>query len=107
GTFPVGAQNTFDCNTGGDCGMPVVPIASLPGNANAMSSAMQAQTPTGLAFTPTECALRGMINTCLQYHAMSPTGEPCVAVLVTDGTPTQCNTDETALTAIIADGKAK
>jgi hypothetical protein len=107
GTFPVGPQATFDCATGADCGTPVVPIMSLPGNAGAMANAMTSQTPMGLAFTPTECALRGMINTCLQYHAMSPTGEPCVAVLVTDGTPTQCDLDENNLTAIIADGKAK
>jgi hypothetical protein len=107
GSFPVGMGNTFDCASGSDCGTPVVPIASLPGNAMNMANAMNAQRPQGLAFTPTECALRGMINTCLQYHAMSPTGEPCVAVLVTDGTPTQCDLDETNLTAIIADGKAK
>jgi len=107
GTFPVGANNTYDCNAGMDCGTPVVPIASLPMNSMPMINAMTAQTPMGLAFTPTECALRGMINQCLQFHANSPTGEKCVAVLVTDGTPTQCNTDETALTQLITDGHAK
>ncbi|HEX4335059.1 MAG TPA: vWA domain-containing protein [Polyangiaceae bacterium] len=107
GSFPVGQNNTYDCNAGMDCGTPVVPIASLPNNAMPMINAMTAQTPTGLAFTPTECALRGMINECLQFQSMSPTGEKCVAVLVTDGTPTQCTLDETMLAQIITDGHAK
>jgi hypothetical protein len=110
GTFPSGPNNTYDCNTGSDCGTPVVPIAPLPGNGAAMIQAMQAQKPTNgfpPAFTPTECALRGMINTCLQYMAQSPIGEQCVAILVTDGTPTQCNQDQAALQQIVADGHAK
>jgi hypothetical protein len=105
--FPVGANNTFDCATGADCGTPIVPIAALPNNAQPIINAMGAQKPAGLALTPTECALRGMINQCLQFMSMSSTGEKCVAVLVTDGTPTQCNLDNTALLAIITEGKAK
>jgi uncharacterized protein YegL len=111
GVFPPMSNGTGDCNTGSDCGMPVVPIASLPNNATNIVNAYQTATPpaNGLIplFTPTECALRGMINTCLQYMAASPSGEKCVAVLVTDGTPTTCSTDEAALTQIIADGKTK
>jgi uncharacterized protein YegL len=107
GSFPVGANDTYDCNAGSDCGTPIVPIASLPMNMQPMVDAMNAQTPMGLAFTPTECGLRGMINECLQFQANSPTGEKCVAVLVTDGAPTQCNTDENALTMIITDGHSK
>lgn len=110
GTFPYGPNNTADCNTGSDCGTPVVPIAPLPGNGNAMIQAMQAQRPAnGLlpALTPTECGLRGMINQCLSFMANSPTGEQCVAILVTDGTPTQCSTDATVLQQIVADGHSK
>jgi von Willebrand factor type A domain len=107
GTFPVGAQNTFDCAAGMDCGTPVVPIAPLPANGKPMLDAMTAQYPMGLGFTPTECGLRGMVNGCLTYMAASKSGERCVGVLVTDGVPTQCNTDEAALTAIIADGKMR
>ena len=112
GAFPAGANNTFDCNAGTDCGMPVVPIAALTGNATtgnapAIVNAYTSLRPQGLAFTPTECALRGMINTCLVYMSQSTTGEKCVAVLVTDGTPTQCNQDENALSQIIADGHSK
>jgi hypothetical protein len=108
GTFPYGPNNTADCNAGSDCGMPVVPIAPLPGNAASMTSAMTAQRPGGRnANTPTECALRGMINTCLTYHAASPSGEKCVAVLVTDGNPTACDQNQQNLVAIIADGHMK
>ena len=107
GTFPVGAQNTFDCTAGMDCGAPVVQIAPLPGNSKPMLDAMTAQFPMGLAFTPTECGLRGMVNECLTYMAASKSGERCVGVLVTDGTPTQCSLDEAVLTAIIADGKMR
>jgi hypothetical protein len=107
GTFPVGANNTFDCTAGADCGTPVVPIASVQTNAQPMIDAMSAQKPQSLAFTPTECALRGMINQCLTFMSNSATSEQCVAVLVTDGTPTQCDLDNNNLVAIIADGKAK
>lgn len=109
GTFPYGPNNTADCAAGTDCGMPVVPIAPLPGNQQAMIDAMTAQrpVPNSMANTPTECALRGMINTCLTYHAASPSGEQCVAVLVTDGNPTFCDTTQQNLIAIIADGHMK
>jgi hypothetical protein len=108
GVFPP-MNGQGDCMTGADCGMPLVPIASLPGNYMNVVNAYQTATPTQFPplFTPTECALRGMINTCLQFMAASPSGEKCVAVLVTDGTPTQCDTNETNLEAIIADGKTK
>jgi hypothetical protein len=107
GTFPYGPNNTADCSAGTDCGTPVVPIASLPGNAQPMIDAMVAQRPGKNANTPTECALRGMINTCLTYHATSPTAEKCVAVLVTDGNPTSCNQNQQGLTSIIVDGQMK
>jgi hypothetical protein len=62
--------------------------------------------PTGIGGnnTPTECALRGMINTCLQFQSQSATGEQCVGVLVTDGTPTKCNTNQSALAQIVQQG---
>ena len=108
GVFPP-MSGGGNCMTGSDCGTPLVPIASLPGNAPKIVSAYQTAMPTSFPplLTPTECALRGMINTCLQYMSASPTGEKCVAVLVTDGTPTQCDTNETDLEAIIADGQKK
>jgi hypothetical protein len=72
-----------------------------------MIDAMHAQTPNATALTPTECGLRGMINECLTYMAGSATGELCVTVLITDGTPTQCDTDQSNLAAIVADGLSR
>jgi hypothetical protein len=108
GTFPYGPNNTADCTGGSDCGTPVVPIAPLPQNGNAMIQAMNAQQPSNpIALTPIECGLRGMINECLRFMAGAPNGEQCVAILVTDGTPTQCDGNQANLQAIIADGKNK
>jgi len=108
GEFPAGQNNTASCSDGADCGNPVVPIAPLPGNANAMIQAYQSEKPSSpIALTPTECGLRGMINQCLQFMASSPTGEQCVAILVTDGTPTQCDTNQQNLLQVVADGHAK
>jgi len=108
GVFPP-MSGGGNCMTGSDCGTPLVPISALPGNAAKIVGAYQTATPTQFPplLTPTECALRGMINTCLQYMSASPTGEKCIAVLVTDGTPTQCDTNEMDLEAILADGKTK
>lgn len=107
GTFPYGPNNTADC-AGSDCGTPVVPIAPLPGNAQPMINAMNAQTPSSpIALTPTECGLRGMINECLTFMAQANPPEQCVAILVTDGTPTQCDTTQANLQTIVADGHTK
>lgn len=107
GTFPYGANNTADCSGGSDCGTPVVPIAPLPENGPATIQGMQAQTPSSpIAQTPTECGLRGMVNECLQFMTQSP-GEPCVGVLITDGTPTQCDTNAANLQQIVKDGHDK
>ena len=109
GVFPPMSNGQGDCNTGSDCGTPLVPIAALPGNAPKIAAAYQQAMPTAFPplLTPTECALRGMINTCLQFMSSSPTGEKCVAVLVTDGTPTTCDIQETDLEQIITDGHSK
>lgn len=102
-------NNQGDCATGSDCGTPVVPIAPLPGNANALIQAYNTGTPpqggfNNVNFTPTECALRGMINQCLVYMQNSSTGEQCVAILVTDGTPTKCDVNQQNLVAIAKEG---
>jgi hypothetical protein len=87
----------------------MVPIASLPGNAQPMIQGYNNANPQnspGLFLTPTECALRGMINTCLNYMATSQIGEQCVAILVTDGSPTTCDQNTGNLVKIVADGHA-
>jgi len=112
GVFPVGPTNTASCSDGSDCGTPVVPIGPLPGNGNAVIQALGQQAPNGQTseqpeITPLECGLRGMINQCLSFMAASPIGEQCVAVLITDGVPTQCDTDHQHLVQIIADGHSR
>jgi hypothetical protein len=93
---------------GSDCGTPVVPMGRLPQIASSLTNAMVAASPAGIILpllTPTECALRGMINSCKAH--MQSTGERCVAILVTDGAPTLCNLDVNALSQIAADGLAQ
>src|SRR5262249_18416586 len=69
------------------------------------ASVMASSAPGPLNLTPTECGLRGMINRCLAYT--QSTGVRCVAVLLTDGSPTQCDTTTQDLVNIVADGAAK
>jgi hypothetical protein len=56
---------------------------------------------------PTECALRGMIDYCLQTRTASMSSERCVVVLITQGGPTQCDMNESNLEAILSDGQTK
>jgi hypothetical protein len=102
--------NQGDCATGSDCGQQLVPIAALPGNGQAMINGYNTANPGaggGIFLTPTECALRGMINNALSFMAQSPIGEQCVAILVTDGAPTTCNQDHQALINIVAEGHSR
>jgi hypothetical protein len=94
-----GCQSMGDCNpysgecTGygscvsGDYAKPAVPIALLPDNAAALVSSLTAETPIGL--TPTPAALAGAISQASQ-QAMAHPDHRVIAVLATDGTPTQC-----------------
>lgn len=116
GTFPYGPNHTADCAGGTDCGTPVVPINPLPQNAQPMINGMTSEAPDpntldAFVLTPTECGLRGMINECEAY--MQQTGIQCVAIMVTDGTPTQCDPNNLydaayrqTLVQIVADGYA-
>jgi hypothetical protein len=104
GSFPPMTGST-DCSGGTDCGTPIVPIGPLPQNAAAMVSGMQTATPNNpIALTPTECGLRGMVNQCTAYKASAMM--QCVAVLITDGTPTQCDGTAANLEKIVSDGLA-
>ena len=111
GVFPdlanvCGAAPASCCVTGQDCATPLVPIAELPGNGAGLIQGMQQATPSpdflSATLTPTECALRGMIDHCIQHQ--NNTGQQCVAILVTDGQPTLCNGDPAHLTSIVANG---
>jgi hypothetical protein len=95
---------------GSDCAQAVVPIQPVGMAGPQITSAMNSNAPNPLFITPLECGLRGMVNACLQYMSNSPTGEKCVAVLVTDGNtmdPTPCDSNVANLVQIVADGKAK
>lgn len=104
--FPGGGQ----CDgTGYDT--PSVPMAPLSTNAQQIIDSLNAQGPNGN--TPTEGALRGLTTYCLNYNAqqqalldqgaIAPEDKKnCVAILVTDGAPTACNTDTQYLAGIAA-----
>jgi hypothetical protein len=95
---------------GSDCGQAVVPIQPISMAGPPIVSAMNSNAPNPLNITPLECGLRGMVNSCLIYKSQSPTGEDCVAVLVTDGNttdPTPCDANVTNLVQIVTDGHNK
>ena len=89
----------FGCASGGLLGTdscvaedyddPPVPIAQLPGNASAVTSAIMGQGPTGNS-TPTAPALEGAIDYAQGWAANNP-GRLVLVVLATDGEPTGCN----------------
>lgn len=100
GAFPP-LQGVADCTTGANCGAPLVAIGTLPGNAAAMIAGMEAAMPAAspVLLTPTECGVRGIASQCAAYTRA--TGIPCAGVLVTDGTPTECNRDDQVLASIL------
>ncbi len=67
---------------------PAVNIATLPGNAGAITTSMSGKSPFGN--TPTGPALQGAIDHSKQYAGQNP-GHVVVTVLATDGLPTSCN----------------
>lgn len=115
---PVGAQcgndaNGFDrgacqaqaagtCINGDSCQAPdyltpQVPVALLPGAAPAITAALAGKAPEGN--TPTSAALQGAVDAAAAYAAANP-GHTVVAVLATDGVPTECDTNMTNIAAI-------
>jgi len=82
---------------------PDVPMGRLPEHAQAIIDSVTFHFPGG-GGTPIEPALRGAIDFCKQYMSRNNNEEKCVVVLITDGLPTACNTDFTALAEIAGDG---
>jgi hypothetical protein len=109
GVFPAGSDRKADCMAGKDCGAPVVALTRLPAGSQLFLNAMTAEAPPPQSALPrpTECALRGMIQYCLQHVTSSTNAEPCVGVLITQGPPSQCDMNESNLEAILADGRTK
>jgi hypothetical protein len=64
-----------------------VPLAPLPGNASALISSVMAESPSGN--TPTSPALTGALSFAAEHATRNPTHR-VIAVLATDGLPTEC-----------------
>jgi hypothetical protein len=71
----------------GDYAEPAVQIGALPGNSMALVDSLAASDTIGL--TPTPPALDGALQLCSSYAAAFPTHR-VIAVLATDGLPTEC-----------------
>lgn len=123
--------NVLQCSTDGDCGpgcgpcegfggfgvcsgfgasdscvvsdyaTPDVPIAVVPGNANAIIQSIGAHGPTG--GTPTSAALEGAISHAQTWANANP-GHAVIVVLATDGDPTSCNSDLAYINGVAAAG---
>jgi hypothetical protein len=81
-------------------GMPIVPIAPLPGNAMPIVAAIAASTPGG--GTPTVPALQGAINYARIYTMQSMSARTAAVLLVTDGLPTGCTGNDVTAAANMA-----
>ena len=79
---------------------PRVPIAVLPGNAQALQAAFPI---FPIESTPTEPALRGAINHARSWQ-MAHADHKVVVLLVTDGEPTECNSTVPSVTQVAAEG---
>ncbi len=78
---------------------PAVPIAPLPGNANAINAALARVTPEGE--TPTLPALRGGVEYARALLSADPTRDVVVAI-VTDGAPDACMSTTDAVAGVAA-----
>jgi hypothetical protein len=88
------------CNLA-DYSTPAVPIAALPGNANALIQSINATVPGG--GTPTSIFFEGGIAAARNYAVAHP-DRKVIHTYVTDGDPTECNTDFNAIYGIAAAG---
>jgi hypothetical protein len=91
--------NQTSCNAA-DYAAPAVDIALLPGAAAGIVTSMNAKAPEG--GTPTSAALQGAVDHARAHATANPT-HTVVAVLATDGLPTQCDPlDFNGISAIAA-----
>jgi hypothetical protein len=73
-----------------DYSTPAVPVAILPGAAAPIIDSLNGHWPNG--FTPTSAALQGLEAQATAHLAANP-GHAVAAVLVTDGLPSNCDTN--------------
>lgn len=76
-----------------DYATAAVPMAALPGNANAITSSISSHSADG-ATTPTEPALSGALQYSKTY-AQAHAGDQVVVVFATDGVPSGCDSTNT------------
>jgi len=84
-----GGFGADSCN-GPDYARAEVEIAPLPGVANAISSSISMHMPS--TSTPTSAALQGATQHASDWAKAHP-GDVSIAVLATDGDPTECDTN--------------
>ena len=94
---------TGDSCNAADYATANVEIAALPGVASSISSSMATHGPS--TSTPTSAALQGAIDHASAW-ATGHAGDAVVAVLATDGDPTECDTSLPDIDAIAAAGVA-
>jgi len=90
-----------DSCTAADYAHPAVEIAALPGVASPIMSSIGGHSPS--TSTPTSAALQGAVDHAKAW-ATAHAGDTAVAVLATDGDPTECDTDITHIEAIATAG---
>lgn len=92
-------SSASDSCTAADYAMPAVEIAPLPGVATAIASSMNMHSPT--TGTPTSAALQGAVDHAKAWKTAHP-NDAVVAVLATDGEPSECDTNLANINAIAA-----
>jgi hypothetical protein len=98
----LGAAGSGSCNAA-DYAAPAVPIAPLPGVAGDITASIANHGPNG--GTPTSAALQGAIDYADAWADSS--GHQVIAVLATDGEPTECDPSIPSISAIAASGLPK
>jgi hypothetical protein len=88
-----------DSCTASDYATPAVEIAPLPGVASTIVSSMGMHSPS--TSTPTSAALQGAVDHAKAWKQSHPS-DAVVAVLATDGDPTECDTSLPNIDAIAA-----
>ena len=92
--------DTNSCSAA-DYSKPDVEIAALPGVASAFTASIDKHGPTG--GTPTSAALRGAIDHAKEWATTHP-DHVVIDVLATDGAPGNCDTNQSHIDAIAAEG---
>lgn len=96
----VGFQTFGRACTADTYATPKVPIAPLPGNAAAITAAFPVAPLSG---TPTRPALEGAIKHARQWASTHPDSKT-VVLLVTDGSPDDCNSTVENVSQVAAEG---